>query len=99
MSTGTPPAARPTSNRKKFTLSVAFVTPYTSPFTTMFDAACVTPEWTTSWLFWVVKKPAPNTTYENTAATTTNAISTIAASSPVNASSLLNFFICYTSQD
>jgi hypothetical protein len=36
--------------------------------------------------FWVVKNPALSTTYEKTAATTTNAISTIAASGPVKAS-------------
>jgi hypothetical protein len=39
-----------------------------------------------SWAFWVVKNPAPRTTYEKTAATTTKAMSTIAASRPVNAS-------------
>jgi hypothetical protein len=38
-----------------------------------------------------VKNPAPSTTYEKTAATTTNAIRTIAASRPVNASDVFFF--------
>jgi len=48
------------------------------------EVAFSTPVCTTSFAFSVLKNPAPSTMYENTAATTTNAVSTIAASRPVN---------------
>ena len=57
------------------------------------ELACSEPVWTTCCASPAAKNPAPSITYEKTAATTTNAIRTIAASSPVNASSFLNSFI------
>jgi len=58
-------------------------TPYTFPTSSILELAWAILEWMVDCAVWVVKNPAPRTTYENVAATTTKAINTIAASRPV----------------
>ncbi len=88
-STDDAPGPRPTENLiSLIPFVVSFDNPYTFPINWMFEVDCSRPLYMVSWAFWVVKNPAPSTTYENTAATTTNAMRTIAASRPVNPSSL-----------
>ena len=94
MSTGLLPAV---SDRVMLTpvsfLAVVSPTPTMSPESSMDEVAWSTPVCTTSLLFCEVKKPAPSITYEKTAATTTKAMSTIAASRPVKAASFFLKFL------